>query len=102
VAQHELFHFRVVGAAPVGPGQERPPDFDLAYFFVVSVEARRPDDPAIPGIDNDQRSTRFQGLAEEFLEYGFLVTVSDRMLFPDERIRRHAVQLVPIFRSQRP
>ena len=46
VPQHELFHFLVVEAAPVGPGQERPADFDLALVFVVPVESRRPDDLA--------------------------------------------------------
>jgi len=53
VLQHELFHVAVVGAAPMGPGEECPTDFDLAPFFVVSVESRRPDDPAISGIKGD-------------------------------------------------
>src|ERR1700736_685810 len=61
VPQHELFHFPVVRAAPVRPGQKRPTDFDLAFLFVVSVESRRPDDLAAFAIHGDQRSARFQG-----------------------------------------
>src|SRR5262249_23471060 len=30
VAEHQPLHLAVVGAAPVGPGQERPADLDLA------------------------------------------------------------------------
>ena len=84
--KHELFHFPVVGAAPVGPGQERPTDFDLAFSSVVSVESRRPDDLAIFGINSDQRSSGVQGLAKKSLENLFLVTVFDRVLFPNKRI----------------
>jgi len=51
VAQHELFHFPVVDAAPVGLGQERPTDLDLAFLLVVSMESRGADDPAGFGID---------------------------------------------------
>ena len=40
VLQHELFHFAVVAAAPMGPGQEGPADFDLAFVLVVAVESR--------------------------------------------------------------
>ncbi len=86
VPEHELFHFPVVDAAPVRPGQKRPADLDLAFFLVVSVESRRPDDPAIFGINGDQCSPGFQGLAEKSLEDFFLVTVVGRMLFPNERI----------------
>ncbi len=70
----ELFHFHVVAAVPVGPGQKRPTDFDLAFFFVVYVESRRTDDLAIFGIDGDQCSPGFQDLAEKSLENLFLVT----------------------------
>jgi hypothetical protein len=53
VLQHELFHFSVVGAAPVGPCQERPADFDLAGLFVIAIESRGSDDSAIFGIQGD-------------------------------------------------
>src|SRR5262245_50000343 len=43
MAQHELLHFLVVGAAPVRPGQERPADLNLTLGFVVAVETRGPD-----------------------------------------------------------
>jgi len=102
MTQHELFHFPVVDAAPVRPGQERPPDFDLASFFVVFMESGRPDDPAIFGIDGDQRSAGFQCLAEEQFEDLFFVAISDRMLFPDKRVCRHGVQIREILGSKRP
>ena len=86
VPQHELFHFPIVDAAPVGSGQKRPADFNLAIFLVISVESGRPNDPAILSIDGDQCSSRFQGFAEKPLENIFLVTVIGRMLFPNEGI----------------
>jgi hypothetical protein len=66
------------------------------------VESRRPDDPAILGIHGDQRSTGFQGLAEESLENLFLVTVFDRMLLPDERIGSYRVKALKILYPKRP
>ena len=102
VPEHQLFHFPVVRPAPVGPGQERPTDFDLAFLLVVPVESRRPDDPAIFGISGDQCSTGFQGLAKEDLENFLLVTIPARMLFPNERVRGHRVQAVKIRRSKGP
>jgi len=83
----------------MGPGQERPTDFDLAFFFVVSVESRRPDDFAIRGINRDQRATGFQCLAKKWLENFFLVAIFDWMLFPNERIRGHIVKVMKILRS---
>src|SRR5262245_55299725 len=68
VPQHEPFHFLVVGAAPVGSGQKGPTYFDLAFFFIVSVESRRSDDTIVLRINSDQRAAGFQRIAKEFLE----------------------------------
>src|SRR5260370_29242375 len=100
--QHELFHCPMIDAAPMRSGQKCPADFDLAFILVVAVESRRPDDPAISGINGDQRSPGFQGLAEECPENLFLVTVLDRMLFPNERIRSYGVEVMKILRPKRP
>src|SRR5262249_38226539 len=68
VTEHESLHLAVVGAAPVGPGQERPADLDLPLPFVVAVEARGADDAAVLAVDGDQRATGFQSFAEKGLE----------------------------------
>ena len=81
---------------------KRPTNFDLAFFLVVSVESRRPDDSAIFAISGDQSSPGFQGLAEKSLEDFFLVTVVGRMLLPNERIGSYSVKLMKILRSKRP
>ena len=101
VPQHELFHFPVVGAAPVGSGQERPADFDFALLFVVFVKSRRPDDLAIFAIYGDQRPSGLQGLAEKFLENLFFVAIGDRMLFPNERVCSYRVKIMKILWSKR-
>src|SRR5438874_1075673 len=54
MAEHEPLHFSVVDAAPVGAGQERPADLDLALGFVVTVEPRGADDAAVRAVDGDQ------------------------------------------------
>jgi hypothetical protein len=43
-----------------------------------------------------------QGLAKKLPENFFLVTVLDRVLFPDERIRSHGVKIVKILRAKGP
>jgi hypothetical protein len=67
----------------MGPGQERPTNFDLAFFFVVSVESRRSDDLAIFGIRSEQCPTGLQSLAKKRRENLLFVTILDRMLFPN-------------------
>src|SRR5262249_48686796 len=56
VAEHQPLHLAVVGAAPAGPGQERPADLDLAPRLVVAVEPRGPDGAAVLAVDGDQRA----------------------------------------------
>src|SRR5208283_2186033 len=69
VPEHELFHFPVVDAAPVGSGYECPTDFDLAFFLVVSVGSRRHDGLAILCTCGDQRSSVLQSLAGKYLKF---------------------------------
>src|SRR5204862_3073874 len=60
------------------------------------------DDAPGATVDDGEGSARFERLAKEFLEDILLIAVSRGMLFPDRRIRRHRVQIVKIFRSERP
>ena len=83
-------------------GQERPADFYLALFSVVSMEPGRPDDLGVRGINSDQTSTGFQRVAEKRSENLFFVTVLDRMLLPDERICSHGVKVMKILCLKRP
>src|SRR5438270_408162 len=62
VTEHEPLHLPVVGPTPMGSGQERPPDFDLALPFVVAVEPRRPDHTTAFVVEGEQCAARFQGL----------------------------------------
>ena len=66
------------------------------------MESRRPDDPAIFGINGDQCSPGIQGLAEKSPENLFLVTVVGWMLFPNERIGSYSVKLMKILGPKRP
>jgi len=101
VPQHEALHFPVVHAAPVRPGQKRPADFDLAFSLVVSAESRRPDDPAVLRIHNQERTAGFHPTAEELPEHRLLIAVAGRVLLPNERIRSYRVKVVKILRSKR-
>src|SRR5262249_3123707 len=100
--EHEPFHFSIVAAAPVGPGQERPTDFDLALPLVVPVEPRRPNHPAVFGIDGEQRPAGRQGVTKKRLEHLGLIAIVARMLLPDERVGCYRVKGRSILRPQRP
>jgi len=86
----------------VGSGPESSADFDLAFFPLVSMESRRPDDPALFGISGDHRSAGFQSLAKEHPENLFFVTVLNRMLLPDEGISSYGQKVVKDPGSKRP
>jgi hypothetical protein len=49
---------------------------------------------AISRINGDQCSAGFQGLSKECLENIFLVTIFGWVLFPDERVASHGVELM--------
>ena len=51
MGQNYLFHSVVIGAAPVGSGQEGPVYFDIASRWVIPNKARRADDLALLGIE---------------------------------------------------
>jgi hypothetical protein len=86
VPQHETFHFDVINAAPAGPGQEGPTNFDLAERLVVAEEPRRADDTTVFAVSGDQRTFRFQCFAKEACENVFLMAIPDGMLLPNPRI----------------
>src|SRR5207247_5939499 len=92
----------VVDAAPVGPGQERPPDFDFALVAVVGMKTGRPDDAPVVRVDRQQRTPRGESLAKELAERFLLVPIARGMLLPDRRVFRDAVQGVEIVRVERP
>jgi len=100
VVQHEVFHFSIVTAAPMTPGEERPSDLDLARCFVIPVEPRRPNDPPIDLVLNEQRATARQRLVEEVAENGLLVSLPDWMLLPDEGVGGNREQRVTIRLAQ--
>ncbi len=102
VPQHEPFHLPVVAPAPVGPGQERPADLDLALRLIVAVKARGADDAPVLAVDGNERATRFQGLAEKDPEHRFLVAIIAGMLLPEERIRGHGIEVRIVFCSEWP
>ncbi len=84
----------------MGPGQKRPTDFDLVFLFVISVESRRSDDFPSGRVDGDQRTAGFQRVAEVVFKNLSLVTVADRMLFPNQRIGSGREKFIEIFRSK--
>jgi hypothetical protein len=43
-----------------------------------------------------------QGLAKRLPENFFLITILDRVLFPNERVRSHGVKVVKILRAKGP
>ena len=101
VIQHQLFQFPVVTPAPIISREKRPPNFNLGFFRVVTIEPGRSDDLLILSVDDHERPAGFQCLAEEDSENIFLVTIALRMLFPDERFGRDGKKIVPIFQRQR-
>src|SRR5262249_24101332 len=101
MAEHQPLHFSVVGAAPVRPGQERPADLDLTLLVVVAVESRGPDNADVLAVDGDQRATGFEGFAKEGREILLSVSIFAGMLFPNERVGSHRVEVAEILRAER-
>jgi hypothetical protein len=74
----------------------------LFFAVVEPVEARRSDNLASVRVNGDERSAALQRFAEESIEDLFLITLFDRMLLPDERIRGYGEEAIKILGSQRP
>src|SRR5262245_38223746 len=74
--QHEGFHLTVVRAAPIGAGEKRPADLDLAPDGVVACVARRADDHPRRAIEDGKCSARFQRLVEKLMEHILPVAIS--------------------------
>jgi hypothetical protein len=102
VLQHEALHLAVVPATPMGAGQERPPDLDLALFFVIAVEPRRSDNPLRRKISGDQGSAGRHGLLKKRAEDFFFVAIPDRMLLPHERVGSHLIEIIEVLGAKRP
>ena len=100
--EHQPLHLAVVATAPIGARQERPADLDFAPLPIVTVEPRRPDDPALLCLAGHQCTPRSQRLAEEDPELIFFVAVVIGMLLPDERVSSDREKLVEIGGSKRP
>ena len=99
--QHQPLHLAVVDAAPVEPGEERPPNLDLGLRLIVAVKPRRSDDQAVGAIDDDERAAAGERLVEEGAEDLELVAVAGRVLFPDQRIGGDRVERLPVVGPQR-
>ena len=65
------------------------------------MESRRSNSVLILRIDHDKCSSGFQRFLKEDFEDIFFITVTLRMLFPDERIGRNSKKIIPIFRPER-
>jgi hypothetical protein len=53
-------------------------------------------------INGDQGTTGRQGLVKKCPEGRFFMAISDRMLFPDERVGSHGVQVIIVNGAKRP
>ena len=102
MVQHEAFQLRVVLSAPMRAGKKGPTDFNFSFLEVQSEVPRRTDSPLSLPVDDNKGTPRFQRLPEKLVEHLFLVTIAGRMLLPNQRVRSHCEQAIPIIRPKRP
>src|SRR5262249_54884783 len=68
----------------------------------VTVIPRRASDPALLGVDGDQRAAGLHRFAEKGPKDLFLTAILGRMLLPDERVPSHGKESIEILSSKRP
>src|SRR4029077_238961 len=74
---------------------------DFRFLRIVTVIPRGSDNSFALRVYHNKRSARFERTFEENFEYVFLVAITLRMLFPDQRVRRDSKKIVPIFWGKR-
>src|SRR4029079_15481935 len=101
VGEHERFDLAVDGAAPELALGEGPADLDLALLRFQVAVSRAADDPSRGAVDDGEGALRGDGAVGVALEHLRLPAVGLRMLLPDERIARRAMERVEVVGPQR-
>src|SRR5262249_34565764 len=91
VIQHQALHLSVIDSTPMGTGQKCPTDLKLGLIRPIPVVAGRADNLGCLSIHCYQSTTRLQRLLKVLSKALLLITISCRMNFPNEWVRRDCV-----------